>query len=57
MSSVDESFTEPMSTYMLEDICDGSQSHLGINRIKARYNICNHIKRGQDEWKGALLST
>ena len=32
MSSGDESDAEPMSTYMLEDICDGIKSHTSINR-------------------------
>ena len=42
---------------MLEDICDGSQSHPGINGIEACYKIFYRIKRGQVEWKVALLST
>ena len=32
--SVNESDAEPMSTGMLEDIRDGSQSHWSINRIE-----------------------
>ena len=40
----DESDAEPMSTNMLEDICDGSQNHPGINRIEAQYNKCGCIK-------------
>ena len=35
MSSSDDSDAEPMSTDMLEDIHDGIQSHLGVNRIEA----------------------
>ena len=46
-----------MSTDMLEDIRDGSQSHPSINRREARYKICDHIKLSQPEWKGLLLST
>ena len=42
---------------MLDDICDGSQSHPSINRIEALYKICDYIKQGKAEWKGALLST
>ena len=30
-----ESEGEPMSTEMLEDICDSSNSHLRVNRIEA----------------------
>ena len=32
MSSVDECDAEPMSMYMLEDICDCSKSHPIIDR-------------------------
>ena len=57
ISSGDESDEEPMPTEMLEDIRDGSQSHPGITRIEAHYNMRDCIKRGQAERKGALLST
>ena len=57
MSSGDESDSEPISTAMLEDICDGSQSHPSINRREARYKMRHRIKGGKAEWKGALLST
>ena len=46
-----------MSTYMLEDICDGSQYHLSVNRRDARYKIRDQIKRIQAERKGDLLPT
>ena len=54
--SGDEYDAEPMPTDMLEDICDGSQSHPRINRGKARYKICDCIKQGQAEWKAELSS-
>ena len=57
MSSVDEYDAEPMSTDMLEDIHDGSQSHPSINMREAQYKICYRIKPGQAEWKGSLIST
>ena len=57
ISSGNEFDAERMPTDMLKDICDGSQSHPGINRREAHYKICNCIKRCQSEWKGALLST
>ena len=57
MSSCDDSDAEPMSTEMLEYICDGSQSHTSVNRRQSHYRIRDHIKRGQVECKGALLST
>ena len=44
MSSGYESDAEPISTYMLEDIRDGSQSHPIINRREACYKIQYHIK-------------
>ena len=53
----DESDDEPMSTDMLEDIYDGSQSHTNVNRIEARYKIRDCIKQTQSEWKGALKAT
>ena len=57
MSSGDEYDVEPMSTEMLEDIRDDSQSHPSINMREACYKIGDHIKWIQVEWKGALLST
>ena len=44
MSSVNESDAEPMSTDMLEDIFDGSQSYPIINSREARYKIRDHFK-------------
>ena len=35
MDSSDDSDDELMSTDILEDIRDGSKSHLGVNRIEA----------------------
>ena len=43
-----------ISTEMLEDIHDGSQTHLKVNKREARCKICNHIKQRQSELKGAL---
>ena len=57
MSSGNDSDAKPMSTDMLEYICDSSQSHPCINRREARYKVRDQIKRGQAKWKGALLST
>ena len=57
MDSGDESNYEPMSTYMLEDSNDGSQSHPNVNRREARYKIRDCIKQRQSEWKGALKAT
>ena len=49
MSSGDETDDEPMSTEMLEDICDGSQSHPSKNRRDALYKIRDSIKRSKSE--------
>ena len=53
----DESDDEPMSTEMLEDIRDVSQSHTNVNRIEARYKIRDLSKQRQSEWKGMLKAT
>ena len=42
---------EPMSTEMLEDICEGSQPHLSVIKREARYKIRDYIKQRQSEWK------
>ena len=52
----DESDHDLISTEMLEDICDVSQTHPNINRREARYKICDHIRQRQSEWKGELKS-
>ena len=57
ISSGDESNSEPVSTDMLENICDGSQYHPSVNRREERYKIRDWIKQSESEWKGVLLST
>ena len=47
MDSVDESEDEDMSTEILEDIRDRSQSHPIINRRDSRYKIHDSIKQIQ----------
>ena len=47
MDSGDESDDEPISTDMLENICDGSQSHPDVNKRESRYKICDLIKPRQ----------
>ena len=54
MDSGNESYDEPISTEMLEDICDGSQFHPNVNRREARYKIRDSIEQRQPEWKGTL---
>ena len=55
MYSSNESDDEIMPTKLSEDICDGSKSHLIVNRREARYKICNNIKQIQTEWKVLIL--
>ena len=57
MDSGNESDDEPMSTEILEDICDGSRFYPNFNRIEARYKIRDRIKQRQLECKGALKAT
>ena len=40
-----ESDDEPISTEMLEDILDRSQSHPNVNRREARYKIRDRMKQ------------
>ena len=47
INSGDESDHDLISTEMLEDIRDGSQTHPNINRREARYKIRDHIKQIQ----------
>ena len=54
MSSGDESDAETISTEMLEDIRDGSQSHPSVNRRDSCYKISGCIKWSQAEWKIGL---
>ena len=51
MDSGDESDDGPISTEMLEDICDGRQSHPSVNRREACYKIRDRIEQRQTECK------
>ena len=55
MSSSDESAAEPMSTDILEDIRDGSQSSQNINRREACYKIRNQIKQRQGGMERSII--
>ena len=48
MSSGNYSHAEPMSTEMLEDICDVNQSRPRVNMREARYKIRYFIKQSQE---------
>ena len=57
MDFVDDSDHDIISTEMLEDIRDGSQTHPNVDRREAGYKIRDRIRQIQSEWKGALKST
>ena len=57
LDSSDESDHDLISTEMLQDICDGSQTHPNVNKREAHYIICDRIRQRQSEWKGALKAT
>ena len=47
INSGDESDHDHISTEMLEDIRDGSQTHLNIKKIEARYKIRVRVRQKQ----------
>ena len=57
MDSGDESDHDLISTDMLEDIRDRSQSHPNVNQREARYKIRDRIRQRKSERKGALKAT
>ena len=57
INSGDDSDHDLISTEMLEDICDRSQTHPNVNRREARYKIRDRIRQIQSKWKGALKAT
>ena len=57
MNYGDESDHDLISTEMLEDNRDRSQTHPNFNRRESRDKIRDHIRQRQPEWKGALKAT
>ena len=57
INSGDELDHDLISTEMLEDIRDRSQTHWNVNRREARYKILDRIRQRQPEWKVAIKST
>ena len=57
LDSSDESDHDLISTEMLHDICDQSQTHLNLNKRESHYKISDHIRQKKSEWKGALKAT
>ena len=57
INSGDESDHDIISTEMLEDIRDGSQTHPNVKKREARYKLRDCIRQRQPECKSALKST
>ena len=57
MDSGDDSDHDLISTEILENNCDGSQSHTNVNQREASSKIYDCIRQIQSEWKGALKAT
>ena len=57
ISSGNESDHDLICTEMLEDICDGSQTHPNVKRREASYKIRDCISQRQSKWKGVLKAT
>ena len=57
INSGDESDHDLISTEMVEDIRDGSQTHPNVNRTETRSKIRDRIRQRKSEWKGALKVT
>ena len=53
----DESDHDLISTEMLEDIHNISQTHLNVTKREERYKIRDRIRKRKSEWKGALKPT
>ena len=56
INSGDETDHDHISTEMLEDIHDRSQTRPNVKRREACYKICDRIRQRQSEWKEALKS-
>ena len=57
LDSSDESDHDLISTEIIEDIRDGSQTHPNVNRREARYKTRDRIRQRQSEWETALNTT
>ena len=57
LDSNENSDHDLISTNMLEDICDGSQTHPTVNKREARCKMRDRIKQRKSEWKGAFKAT
>ena len=51
LDSNEKSDDDHISTETLHDICDGSQTHLNVDKREARLKMRDRIKQRQSEWK------
>ena len=57
LDSNEKSDHDIISTEMLEEIREGSQTHPTVNKRGVCYGICDRIRRKESQWKGALKAT
>ena len=57
LDSNEKSDHDIISTEMLEDIRDGSQTHPNVNKREARYKISDRVRQQESQWKGAIKAT
>ena len=57
LDSSEESDHDLISTEMLEDIWDKSQTHPNVNKMEARYKIRDCVRQKESQWKGELKAT
>ena len=57
INSGDESDNDLISTEMIEDIRDVSQTNLNVTRRETDYKTRDRIKQRKSEWKVALKAT
>ena len=57
LNSSDESDHDLISTEVLHDICDGSQTYPNVYKREARCKIRDRVRQGKLEWKRVLKAT
>ena len=57
LDSDEKSDHDLISTEMLEDIRDGSQTHPNVNKREARYKIRDRVRQKESQRKGVLKAT
>ena len=57
INSDEKSDHDLISTEMLEDIRDGSQTHPNVNKREERYKRHDRVRQKESQWKGSLKAT